>query len=90
MDGTPNWPQAISIVAVFTMITAVAVTFILGAVASWKARLLAAREDSYRRLAEEANALQRDTQHALERTAAELSELRVRTAELERMLKEVA
>jgi hypothetical protein len=90
MDGTPNWPQAIIAMGVFTMITAVVVTFILGAVASWKARLLAAREDAYRRLAEEANALQRDTQQALERTATELGELRVRTAELERMLKEVA
>ena len=90
MDGTPNWPQAAIAVGGIVMITSIIVTTILGFVSSWKARLMAAREDAYRKLAEDAYAVQRDTQHALDRTATELSELRARTAALERMLNEVA
>ena len=41
------------------------------------------------KLAEEVVAAQRQTSQALEQTAAELAELRARTAEVERMLKEV-
>jgi type VI protein secretion system component VasK len=57
--------------------------------ASWRARMSVAREEAYRKLAEEVVAAQRQTSQALEQTAAELVELRARTAEVERVLKEV-
>jgi hypothetical protein len=57
--------------------------------ASWRARISAAREESYRKLVEDAVAWQRQATVALERMAAELAELRARTAEVERVLKEV-
>jgi hypothetical protein len=57
--------------------------------ASWRARISAAREESYRKLVEDAVAWQRQATVALERMTAELTELRARTAEVERVLKEV-
>ena len=56
---------------------------------TWRARMSAAREESYRTLVEDAAAWQRQATVALERMTAELAELRARTAEVERMLKEV-
>jgi len=46
-------------------------------------------EAAYRELAEEAVAAQAKTADQLERAVAELTELRARTGELERMFKEV-
>ena len=57
--------------------------------ASWRARISAAREEAYRKLVEDAVAWQRQATVALERMTAELTELRARTAEVERVLKEV-
>jgi hypothetical protein len=51
--------------------------------------LSAKRENAYRKLAEESTDAQERTATALEKAVAELADLRGRTAELERMLKEV-
>jgi len=57
--------------------------------ATWRARASVAREEAYRMLAEETVENGRRSADGLERTAIELSELRARTAELERVLKEI-
>ena len=49
-----------------------------------------AREAAYRQLAEETTAVQRRMTESVERVAGELSERRIRTTEVERLLKEVA
>ena len=59
------------------------------AFATWRARMSVAREKAYRELAERTDRSAARVGEALERTADELSELRARTAEVERMLKEV-
>ncbi len=89
MESDTSWTEvAIGAVAVVMFFSAVIVAFWqLGA--SWRARMSVAREDAYRRLAEDAIAAQRQVSEALERTATELAELRTRTAEVERVLKEV-
>ena len=87
-DGT-SWSEAvIGAVAVFMFFAAVIVV-VWQLAATRRARMSVAREEAYRKLAEEVVAAQRQTGQALERTAAELAELRARTAEVERMLKEV-
>ena len=57
--------------------------------ATWRARMSVAREDAYRALAEESNRSHQRTADRLESVVAELSDIRQRTAELERLLKEV-
>jgi hypothetical protein len=47
------------------------------------------RENAYKKLAEESAEAQNRTAAGLEKTAAELADLRQRTAELERLLKDV-
>lgn len=51
--------------------------------------LSAKRENAYQRLAEEATEAQKRTAATLEQAVAELSDLRLRTTELERLLKDV-
>lgn len=51
--------------------------------------LSAKRENAYLRLAEEATEAQKRTAATLEQAVAELSDLRLRTTELERLLKDV-
>jgi type VI protein secretion system component VasK len=80
--ATTNWAEAaiamVGILFVTTVIT-VAIWQVFG---TWRARMSVAREEAYRKLATEATELQR-------RVADELAELRARTQELERLLKEV-
>jgi hypothetical protein len=57
--------------------------------ATLRARMGVAREAAYRELAHEVADSQRRTAEALETTVAELRDLRQRTGELERVLKEV-
>ena len=87
--SSTDWSEAIlGAVAIASFFAAVMVVAWQVA-ASWRARVSAAREEAYRKLAEDAVAWQRQATVALERMAAELAELRTRTAEVERMLKEV-
>ena len=80
-----------------TAVAIVAAAFIFMAimVAIWqifatvRARMSVAREQAYRKLAEDATQAQERTANALEKTVAELAELRRQTNELDRVLKEV-
>ena len=57
--------------------------------AAWRGKRSVAREEAFRKLAEDALATQHRTTDALEKATAELKEIRQHTAEMERMLKEV-
>ncbi len=76
-------------------VTGVAFGCLLVIVAVWqiasvlRARMSGPREEAYRKMAEEVVAVQRQTTEALDRMTSELTELRERTAEVERLLKEV-
>ena len=86
--GTPWSDAAIAIVGiVFVLAIVLAVIFALASTA--RARMSIQRETAYRKLADDSLAAQHRTADQLERTVAELTELRTRTGEMERVLKEV-
>ena len=88
-EGSPSWPEAMIAVGGIAMVTIIAAIAIWQVLASWRARMSVAREDAYRKLAEEAVVAQRQASAGLERATSELTELRKHTAEMERLLKEV-
>lgn len=69
--------------------TVVASVLIWQIVSTGRTGLSAKRENAYQQLAEEATEAQRRTAATLEQAVAELSDLRLRTTELERLLKDV-
>ncbi len=85
-----SWPEAAIPIAGIALVAAITIVVTVQLFATWRARMSVAREDGYRQLAEQATQAQDRTAHVLERTTAELTALRERTSELERMLKEVA
>lgn len=92
-DTATQWPEAlVAISAVVTgalLITVIASVAIWQGLISWRARMAVAREGAYQKLAEEATSAQQRAADVIERAFRELAELRQRTAEIERMLKEV-
>ena len=83
------WPLAIFLIGMFFAIAAVLIVLVWQGAATWRARQSVAREGAYRQLADDAIRAQERTADRLERAIAELTEIRQRTAELERLLKEV-
>ena len=89
MEDTTSWSEAlIGATAVIALFAFLAVAVWQLAI-SWRARASVAREEAYRKMAEDVVAAQRETTQALEQMTAELAGLRARTTEVERMLKEV-
>jgi hypothetical protein len=86
-EGT--WPGAAVAIAGIALVIAVIVTLIVTVGATIRARTSVQREAAYRKLADDSIAAQSRTSDQLERALAELTELRMRTGELERMLKTV-
>ena len=88
MDET-TWSEALigatAVIGVFGFL----IVAVWQLAASWRARTSVAREEAYRKMAEEVVAAQRQTTQALEQMATELAGLRAQTTEVERMLKEV-
>jgi hypothetical protein len=77
---------AIAFVSVIGIVVAIA---IWQGMATWRARMHIAREEAYRKLAENAEATNSRTADLLASIKNDLADLRTRTAELERMMKEV-
>jgi|SRR3990172_9540403 len=89
IDDEFNWPLAIMIVGVmFAFATALSVLVWQG-LATWRARMSIAREEAYRELAEQAVAAEQETDRNVKTIIADLADIRQRTAEIERVLKEV-
>jgi F0F1-type ATP synthase membrane subunit b/b' len=89
VDDATSWPEAAIAIAGILFITTVIVAGAWQIFATWRTRMIVAREDAYRKLAEDATSAQRQTAERLETAAQELAQLRQQTAELERVLKEV-
>lgn len=87
-NGT-DWPEAAIAIAGIALVTIIVVAVLWQVFSTWRARMSVAREEGYRKLAEEVTDAQAKTATGLEATARELTDLRERVAELERMLKEV-
>jgi len=92
LAGSTSWPDAaiamvgIGLVAVFVL---AAVVVIWQLFVSYRARAALAREEVYQKLAEETGRAQSSVAEQLESMRAELRDVRDRTVELERILKEV-
>lgn len=84
-----SWTDVVFILGIFTILVTGVAIVVWQIFATWRARMSVAREEAYRKLAEEAIDAQRRTSDWMEKATAELAELRQRTAELERILKEV-
>lgn len=90
-EGGDDFTTAMAIAALgfFFTIAAVVVVIIWQGMATWRARMSIARESAYRQLADDSVRAQERTADRLDRAVSELTDLRQRTAELERLLKEV-
>jgi hypothetical protein len=84
-----SWPEAGVAIAGILFVTVVLSVTIWQAFATGRMGISSKGEKAYRRLAEDAADAQRRTAAGLERAVEELTDLRQRTTELERMLKDV-
>ena len=90
MTDSTSWPEAAIAIFGILFVTTVITVVVWQIFGTWRARMSVAREAAYRQLAEETTAAQRRMTESVERVAGKLSELRIRTTEVERLLKEVA
>ena len=84
-----DWSDAAIAIAGISFVTIVVSVLIWQIFTTGRTGLSAKRENAYKRLAEESAEAQNRTASALEKAASELADLRQRTAELERLLKDV-
>jgi hypothetical protein len=84
-----DWPLAFFLVG-STAVLALAICVIAWqAFLTWRSRMSIAREEAYRNLTQDLARFQSRIADSLERSSSELIELRQRTAEVERLLKDV-
>jgi hypothetical protein len=88
-EAATPWSDAAIMIAGILLLLTITVAVIASITSTLRARMSVQREDAYRKLADDAVAAQHRTADQLERAVAELTELRTRTGELERVLKEV-
>lgn len=84
-----TWPEAGIAIAGIAFVTIVLSVAIWQIFATGRTGLSVKRETAYRKLAEDATEAQRRVADGLDKLVVELTDLRQRTGELERMLKDV-
>jgi len=84
-----SWQEATAAVAFFTFIMAIVIVLIWQGLATWRARMSIAREDAYRRLAEENLNAQTRLSVQQQRIADDLTSINERVAGIEKLLKDV-
>ena len=87
-DGQ-DWPTAIIAVGSIAMITIIVSVAIWQVLASWRARMSIAREDAYRKLADQSVAAQERLADQQSRMADDLASVNDRVARIEKLLKDV-
>jgi hypothetical protein len=85
-----SWPDAMIATAGAIGVFGLIAVIVWQVLATGRASIASKREDAYRKLAEEAAEAQGRMAARLTELVSELQELRLRTTELERMLKDVA
>ena len=85
----PTWTQAFFVLGALTILVTAGIIVVWQAFVTWRSRMSIAREAAYRNLAEQAIQSQSKASECLEKATADLSDLRHRMAEVERILKEV-
>jgi hypothetical protein len=89
IDDSFNWPLAFFMVGTMAAICLVVSIAVWQGLITWRSRMSIAREEAYRALTQDLARFQSRIADSLERSNSELVELRQRTAEMERLLKEV-
>jgi F0F1-type ATP synthase membrane subunit b/b' len=84
-----NWPEAAIAIAGIAFVFGLIMVVVWQVLATWRSRMMVAREEAYRKLAEQATEAQSRTAAAMEQAAAELTRIREETAEMRRLLREV-
>jgi hypothetical protein len=85
----PTWTQAFFVLGALTILVTAGIIVVWQAFVTWRSRMSIAREEAYRNLAEQVTQAQSKTSECLEKASADLSDLRQRMSEVERILKEV-
>lgn len=88
-DDDFSWPLAVMIMGFFLAVASIVGIAVWQGLATWRARMSIAREEAYRTLVETTEATNNRTADLLASMKNDLADLRTRTAELERLLKEV-
>jgi hypothetical protein len=89
MGDATSWSEAAIAIAGILFVTTVATVVVWQIFGTWRARMSVAREEAYRRLAEEATAAQQRIAGEQRKVAEELAELRGRVGAIEKLLREV-
>jgi hypothetical protein len=84
-----SWPEASIAIVSVAFFFGLIMLVIWQAAATWRARMLVAREEAYRKLAEQATEAQSRTADGLEKAVTELQQIRAETSEMRRLLREV-
>jgi hypothetical protein len=84
-----TWQEAVMGASGMAFTGVIVVVVIVQLAATWRARASVAREEAYRRLAEEASQAHQRTAQQLDQVLVELAALQERMGQLQRVLKEV-
>lgn len=84
-DQAGIWAAGLGTAGVFALLIVV----VWQIAATWRARMLAAREEQYKQLAEKYARLLEDTVELQRRSAEELTQARLSIASMEKMMREV-
>lgn len=89
-DGTDEtWIAVAAIISVFTLATVVGAILIWQIGGTVRARASVAREEAYKRLAQESSDAQHRSAATLDALHRDVADIKQRTVEIERMMKEV-
>ena len=89
MDDAFSWPDAAAVIGIVIMLTVLVGGVIAAFVQLRKAKITSGQEDHLRQLVRRYEHLAENTLDAQQRVAADLSELRSRTASVEQILRSV-
>jgi len=89
LDGAMSWPEVIFYLGVLILVTFLLALFIVGTFETRKAKLQAGQADDLRQLVRRFEQLAENTLDAQQRVAADVAELRTRTASVEQILRTV-
>ena len=88
-DNGHSWPDAIIVIGDIAMVTIIVVVAIWQVFASWCSRMSVAREEAYRKLAEDSMALQKQLAEQQTRMERDLATISGRVCGIEKVLEEV-
>ena len=85
--NTEVWGMIFALV-LFALITFLIVVVVWQGFATWRARASVAREEAYRKLAEQSTAAQRRTAEEQQKISEDLGDLRAQIAAIEKLLRD--